>query len=179
MATKRSKRIDPNDAFAAIVGAGEPTVEPLPSPTLPEEGAACTVSDDAAIDAMGAAAINNEPASVPYPGVRPPAGGSALQDAMAESIHQAGAALPNRQESPEEARAEYAAALEGGAGADTASIRGGEAAPPTPRLVQKGYYITEEQHKRLGIFSVLQGTDRSAIVRNALDMYFEANKEQL
>lgn len=169
MATKRSKRIDPNAAFAAIVGAGEPAAD-APSPTPLDEGAACTVSDDAAIDVIGSAVINNDPTSVPYPGVRPPAGASAVQDAIADNIQQAGAALPNRQESPEEANAEYAAAQQAADGEDPS---------PTAKLVQKGYYITEEQHKRLGIFSVMQGTDRSAIVRKALDMYFDANKEQL
>lgn len=178
MATKRSKRIDPNAAFAAIVGTGEPAVD-APSPTPLDEGAACTVSDDAAIDAIGSAVINNDPSSIPYPGVRPPAGASAVQDAIAENIQQAGAALPNRQESPEEANAEYAAAQQAAGGVNDQAD--GEAALPSPtaRLVQKGYYITEEQHKRLGIFSVMQGTDRSAIVRKALDMYFEVNKEQL
>ncbi len=50
---------------------------------------------------------------------------------------------------------------------------------PAQKLVQKGYYITEEQHKRLGIFAVLQGSDRSAIVRAALESYFAANEDKL
>ena len=51
--------------------------------------------------------------------------------------------------------------------------------PATLPLVQKGYYITEEQHRRLGMAAVLQGSDRSAIVRAALEMYFTANKDVL
>lgn len=102
MATKRNKRIDPNAAFAAIVG------------NIPQEEAAPAAAEKA----------------------------------------------PVKQAAP---KAEAPAAP----------------AEETPKLVQKGYYITEELHRQLGLASVLQGTDRSAIVRQALEMYFDANKEAL
>ena len=58
--------------------------------------------------------------------------------------------------------------------------RGGESAPAAPakKLVQKGYYLTEEQVKQLGITAVMKGVDRSSIVRDALDLYFEAQQDK-
>lgn len=44
---------------------------------------------------------------------------------------------------------------------------------PAKKLVQKGYYLTEEQVKQLGILAVMNGVDRSSIVRDALDAWFE------
>lgn len=44
--------------------------------------------------------------------------------------------------------------------------------PPAKKLVQKGYYLTEEQVKQLGILAVMNGVDRSSIVRDALDAWF-------
>lgn len=100
MATKRTQRIDPNAAFAAIVGAPQDT----------EENTAT---------------------------VAPP---------------------------PQETRAGE------GSGPTTEA--------PAKKLVQKGYYLTEEQVRQLGIFAVMNGVDRSSIVRDALDAWFEAHAGQ-
>lgn len=110
MATKRNQRIDPNDAFKAIVGQGGPAEEapaapPPAAPPIPQQNIPAQV----------------QPVAVPQP----------------------------EQE--------------------TAGLK----------LVQKGYYITEEQSKKLGVYAALNGLDRSSIVRDALDMYFEANKNNM
>ena len=56
---------------------------------------------------------------------------------------------------------------------DQEGPRAGEAPPSaTQKLVQKGYYLTDEQVRRLGITAVMKGVDRSTIVREALDRYF-------
>ncbi len=47
------------------------------------------------------------------------------------------------------------------------------------KLVQKGYYLTEEQVRQLGITAVMNGVDRSSIVREALDLYFSSHTETL
>lgn len=130
-------------------------------PLTATEGDACTVTPDAAIDAIGAAAMASGAGSLPHPATRPPAAESAAQQAVAVQSHQAGVPLPNRQS----AMAAAATAAQPDAAA--------------PRLVQKGYYITEEQHKCLGMLSVMQGTDRSFIVRKALDLYFDAHQDLL
>ncbi len=113
MATKRTKRIDPNAAFNAIVGIApkEEIGEGTPAETT----------------ALAAA---------------PPA----------EPI-QAASAVPAA-----------AAAAE-------------PEAPPAKKLVQKGYYLTEEQVRQLGITAVMKGVDRSSIVRDALDLYFQAEQD--
>ena len=43
------------------------------------------------------------------------------------------------------------------------------------KLVQKGYYLTEEQARRLGVYAAMLGVDRSSVVRAALEDYFAAH----
>lgn len=40
-------------------------------------------------------------------------------------------------------------------------------------LIQRAYYIREEQYKKLRFLAVEQDTDASSIVRQALDLFFE------
>lgn len=51
---------------------------------------------------------------------------------------------------------------------------GQESAPG--RLVQKGYYLTKPQIRRIGMAAVLRGVDRSSIVREALEDWFAAHE---
>lgn len=62
--------------------------------------------------------------------------------------------------------------------AATGAGQGTPQAPPTKKLVQKGYYLTEDQVRQLGIFAAVTGTDRSSIVRDALDAWFEAHADK-
>lgn len=103
MATKRNKRVDPNAAFAAIVGTGGAGEGAEPTPPGPAE-------------------------------VAPPiAGRPDLPAASAIPVNASG---------------------------------------PEKKLVQKGYYLTDEQVRQLGLHAVMTGMDRSSIVRAALDEYF-------
>lgn len=102
MATKRTRRVDPNEAFAAIVGTPPEVPQATPSTSATEQPKA------------------------------------AVQTTTTLDTH------------PEQAA-------------------------PAKKLVQKGYYLTEEQVKQLGIMAVMSGVDRSSIVRDALDAWFEAH----
>lgn len=175
MATKRSKRIDPNEAFAAIVGAG-PKTPPAVEKSAEEQNFAQAAPRPAAAESAVQKALANNPLAVP-PNVEP-APNIGLNDSCTISTEKDG--LPEYTKN--------AGSFEGGftptqalrpAAAESAvqhTIAAAEPQnPPAARLVQKGYYITEEQHRRLGFFAVMQGTDRSFIVRKALEEYFKAN----
>ena len=41
-------------------------------------------------------------------------------------------------------------------------------------LIQKGYDLTEEQHKKLKMLAAENDTDMSSIIREALDQYFQS-----
>jgi len=45
-------------------------------------------------------------------------------------------------------------------------------APGKSKLKQKAYYITPEQEKRIKVYAVENGTDASAVIREAIDRYF-------
>ena len=47
--------------------------------------------------------------------------------------------------------------------------------PKEQKLVQKGYYITGEQAKQLAMYAALNDLDKSSIVRQALDLFFETH----
>ncbi len=199
MATKRSKRIDPNAAFAAILGAGEAT---MPQPLAPTSGEAQTPypapaenMESAALPYAAAPAgpppapLNVEGVGQPYLGdlagaAQPvsPVGPAQSHPAMPPPAAEIAAPLPLNGAL---AKAQYIAPQQNTPQAPAQAPGAFVTAqmPPSPalapKLVQKGYYITEEQHKRLGIFAVMQGTDRSAIVRAALEEYFAANRELL
>ncbi len=116
MATKRAKRIDPNEAFASIVGT------PLPE----------------------------EPEAAPAP-----------PQAPAKTVSRPAAAPP----------AQATAAAQ----ADSGAVEPADEGEAPRKLVQKGYYLTEEQARQLGVYAAMLGVDRSSVVRAALDEYFTAH----
>lgn len=145
MATKRSKRIDPNEAFAAIVGSTKVDEETALQPS------SVTANMDTDISSQPSPTPADEIFAAPVPETQK----IVAEPSSSQSAHEILEASKN----------------------DIATEKNDDVMViEAPRLVQKGYYITEEQHKKLGFYAVLQGTDRSAIVRNALNMYFEANK---
>lgn len=148
MATKRTKRIDPNEAFAAIVGS-----------TKLDEDTTQFSSSNTSDTSTNAITPHSASPSIELTVSEPEIAKATFIDLQAEHQSSVAESAITPQDIP-------------------AAIMEPEENKPTdaPRLVQKGYYITEEQHKKLGFFAVLQGTDRSAIVRNALNMYFETNK---
>lgn len=44
------------------------------------------------------------------------------------------------------------------------------------KLSQRGYYITDEQYKKIKLLAVEKDTDTSSIVREAIDKYFNIIK---
>lgn len=118
MATKRQKRIDPNAAFASIVGA-EPQPEEAPAAAQPE--------------AAGEGEAVPEAAPAPKP-VAVPAGTAAAEPPAPPTA------------------------------APAKNIR---------KLVQKGYYLYDDQAKQLAVYAAVTGADKSSIVRAALSEYFD------
>lgn len=151
MATKRTKRVDPNAAFAAILGGGG-------EDTMPEA---------VAIEEVHRTTIDSAPVS-PIIKVSVPSDASKTNGEPEGNISAADSLLEQQKDTATSKAAEPIK--------EEAPIAvPTEETPVEPRLVQKGYYITEEQHRQLGITAVMQGVDRSHIVRTALEAYFRDN----
>ncbi len=154
MATKRTTRIDPNDAFKAIVGQGTaevPTeqVAPAPQELAVGEGRA-------------------EPRAAEPPEIKKAA---PTVHKRAQTAHREAAAPAAADAGPSEPPA-FPGSMEAmPAPPDSPD----PATPGRVPFVQKGYYITPEQARQLAVYAAVNGLDKSSVLRSALDLFFSEN----